>query len=142
MTITMRFTLMAVVLLVSMHVQLRAQSSDGETPAEETVASCPCGDPTILVPLNKWPSKAVDCFANQSRATLYGFSFDGGVASLSATVYGRDCQFVVDAVDLNAEQRPISKPQVAACSGLILNYAQALKDAGRVAVSDVGCKLR
>ncbi len=134
--------LMAAVLLVSVQVQLRAQSSDGEAPAEQTVADCPCGDPSVLVPLASWPTKVVDCFANPSRAALYGFSFDGGVASFSATAYGRDCQFVVDAIELNGQQRPISRSQVKACSGLILSYAQMLKDAGQVAVGDTGCNLR
>ena len=89
-----------------------------------------------------WPTNVVDCSADPTRAALYGFSFEGGVASLTSTTYGRDCQFVVDATGLNGQERPISKPQVDACSGLILSYAQALKDAGQVAVSDFGCNLQ
>ncbi len=142
MTNTTTMTLMAAVLLLAVQVQLRAQSPDGETPAEESVADCPCGNPADLVPLAMWPTDIVDCFANPSRAALYGFSFDGGIASFSATAYGRDCQFVVDAIGLNGQKRPISQPQVKACSGLILSYAQALKDAGQVAVGDTGCNLR
>ncbi len=134
--------LMAVVLLLSVQVQPRAQSTDGETPAEESVADCPCGDPADLVPLAMWPTDVVDCAADPTRAALYGFSFEGGVASLASTAYGRDCQFVVDATGLDAQERPISKPQVEACSSLILSYSQALKDAGRVAVTDFGCDLR
>ena len=134
--------LMAAVLLLSVQVQPRAQTPDGETPAEESVADCPCGDPADLVPLASWPTDIVDCSTDPKRAALYGFSFEGGVASFSATAYGRDCQFVVDAIGLNGQQRPISQLQVEACSGLILGYAQALKDAGRVAVGDFGCNLR
>lgn len=66
----------------------------------------------------------------------------GGIVSVSSTVYGRDCQYVVDAIGLDIQERPMSRPQVDACSGLILGYAQALKDAGRVAVGDFGCNLR
>ncbi len=134
--------LMGAVLLLSVQVQLRAQSPDGETPAEESVAECPCRDPADLVPLAMWPTDVVDCAASPTRATLYGFSFEGGVASLASTAYGRDCQFVVDAIGLNGQERPISKPQIDACSDLILGYAQALRDAGRVAVGDFGCNLR
>jgi hypothetical protein len=49
---------------------------------------------------------------------------------------------VVDASGLEIQEQPISQLQVEACSGLILSYAQALKDAGQVAVSDFGCNLR
>ena len=140
--IWMAAVLMASGLLLSVQVQPRAQSSDGETPAEGSVADCPCGAPTDLVPLASWPTDIVDCSADAKRAALYGFSFEGGVASFSATAYGRDCQFVVDAIGLNGQQRPISQAQVDACSGLILGYAQALKDAGQVAVGDFGCNLR
>ncbi len=134
--------LMGAVLLLSVQVQLRAQFPDGETPAAESVADCPCGDPADLVPVAMWPTDVVDCAASPTRATLYGFSFEGGVASLASTAYGRDCQFVVDATGLNGQKRPISRLQVDACSGLILRYAQALKNAGQVAVSDFGCNLR
>ena len=123
--------LMAAALILAVQGDPRAQAPD-----------CPCGDPAELVPLATWPTDVADCAANPTRAALYGFSFEGGIASVSATVYGRDCQFVVDASKLNIEKRPISKPQVNACSVLILSYAQALRDAGRVAVSDFGCKLR
>ena len=94
------------------------------------------------MPLAMWPTDVVDCAAGPTRAALYGFSFEGGVASLVSTAYGRDCQFVVDATGLDSQKRPISQPQVYACSVLILSYAQALKDAGQVAVSDFGCNLR
>ncbi len=133
---------MAAVLLLAVQAQPSAQTSDGETPAEESVADCPCGDPADVVPLAMWPTDVVDCSAAPTRTTLYGFSFEGGVASLASTVYGRACQFVVDAIALDGQERPISQPQVDACSGLILGYAQALKDAGKVAVSDSGCNLR
>ena len=135
-------TLIAAVLLFSVQVQLRAQSTDEEAPVEESLADCPCGDPVELVPIAAWPTKEVDCAADLKRAALYGFSFEGGVASLTSTAYGRDCQFVVDATGLNSQERPISQPQVNACSVLIVDYAQALKDGGRVAVSDFGCNLR
>ena len=135
-------TLIAAVLLFSVQVQSRAQSTDGEAPVEASVAECPCGNPAELVPLAMWPTDVVDCAADPKRAALYGFSFEGGVASLASTAYGRDCQFVVDATGLNQQERPISQPQVNACSVLILSYAQTLKDAGRVAVSDFGCNLR
>jgi len=134
--------LMAAVLLFSVQVQLRAQSTDEEAPVEGSLAECPCGDPSELVPVAMWPTDAVDCAADSTRTTVYGFSHEGGVASLVSTTYGRDCQFVVDAAGLNGQERPISQPQVKACSVLILGYAQALKDAGRVAVSDFGCNLR
>ena len=137
-----KLALMVAVLLLSVQVQPRAQSKDGETPAEVSVADCPCGDPAILVPLASWPTEVVDCVADPSRVALYGFSFEGGIASLSATAYGRDCQFVVDAIGVNGQQRPMSLPQVDACSSSILSYAQALKDGGQVAVSDFGCNLR
>ena len=135
-------TLIAAVLLFSVQVQSRAQSTDGEAPVEASVAECPCGNPAELVPLAMWPTDVVDCAAGPKRTALYGFSFEGGVASLASTAYGRDCQFVVDATGLNLQERPISQSQVNACSVLILGYAQALKDAGRVAVSDFGCNLR
>jgi len=134
--------LMAAVLFLSVQVQPRAQTLDGEVPSHEIVADCPCGDPVELVPIAAWPTKVVDCAADPRRAALYGFSFEGGVASLTSTAYGRDCQFVVDATGLNSQERPISQPQVNACSVLILSYAQALKDGGQVAVSDFGCNLR
>ncbi len=134
--------LMAAVLLLSLQVQSRAQTTNEKSAAEESVVDCPCGDPADLVPLASWPTDVVDCSAAPTRATLYGFSFEGGVASLASTAYGRDCQFVVDAIGLDGQERPISRPQVDACSGLILNYAQALKDAGQVSVSDFGCNLQ
>lgn len=137
---TMAF--MAAVLFLSVQVQPRAQTLDGEVPSQEIEADCPCGDPVELVPIAAWPTKVVDCAADPRRAALYGFSFEGGVASLTSTIYGRDCQFVVDATGLNSQERPISQPQVNACSVLILSYAQALKDGGQVAVSDFGCNLR
>ena len=123
--------LMAAALILAVLGHARAQSPD-----------CPCGDPADLVPLAKWPSDVADCSANPTRAALYGFSFEGGIVSVSSTVYGRDCQYVVDANGLHIQKRPISQPQVDACSGLILSYAQALKDAGQVDVSDFGCNLR
>ncbi len=126
-----KLALMVAVLLLSVQVQPRAQSPD-----------CPCGDPADLVPLAKWPTDVADCSAAPTRTALYGFSFEGGIVSVSSTVYGRDCQYVVDASGLDVHEQPISQPQVDACSGLILSYAQALKDAGRVAVSDFGCDLR
>jgi len=49
---------------------------------------------------------------------------------------------MINAAGVDIQERPISRPQVDACSGLILSYAQALKDAGQVAVGDFGCKLR
>ncbi len=134
--------LMAAALILAVQGHPRAQTSDGETPAEESVADCPCGAPADLVPLASWPTEIVDCSADPKRAALYGFSFEGGVACLASTAYGRDCQFVVDAIGLDGQERPISQPQVDACSGLILSYAQALKEAGRVAVGDFGCNLR
>jgi hypothetical protein len=48
----------------------------------------------------------------------------------------------VDDMGQNVQEQPISQLQVDACSGLIVNYAQALKDAGQVAVGDFGCSLR
>ncbi len=134
--------LMAAVLMFSLQVQPRAQSPDGETPSDESMVDCPCGDPADLVHLALWPTDVVDCSAGPNRATLYGFSFEGGVASFASTVYGRDCQFVVDAIGLDGQERPISRPQVDACTGLIISYAQALKDAGQVAVGDFGCNLQ
>ena len=131
MTYRTTIALMAAALFLAVPGHLRAQSSD-----------CPCGDPADLVPLEKWPTDVADCFADTKRATLYGFSFEGGIASVSSTAYGRDCQYVVDASDLNIQEQPISQSQVDACSGLILKYAQALKDVGQVAVSDFGCNLR
>ncbi len=142
MEIRATMALMVVVLLFAVQDQSRAQSPDGATPTEESVADCPCGDPAELVPIAMWPTEVVDCAADPKRAALYGFSFEGGVASLASTAYGRDCPFVVDATGLNGQERPISQPQVNACSVLIVSYAQALKDAGRVAVSDFGCNLR
>ncbi len=123
--------LMAAALILAVQGHPRAQSPD-----------CPCGDPADLVPLAKWPTDVADCSANPTRAALYGFSFSGGIVSVSSTVYGRDCQYVVDDTGLDIQKQPISQPQVDACSGLILSYAQALKDAGRVAVTDFGCNLR
>ncbi len=130
--------LMAAALILAVQGYPRAQSQD-----------CPCGDPADLVPLATWSSDHADCSAGgpmtalaPTRTELYGFSFEGGVASFASTVYGRDCQFVVDAIGLDGQERPISRPQVDACSGLIISYAQALKDAGQVAVSDFGCDLR
>ncbi len=123
--------LMAAALILAVQGHPRAQSPD-----------CPCGDPADLLPLAKWPTDVADCSADPARAALYGFSFEGGVVSLSSTVYGRDCRWVINSSDLDIQERPISQPQVDACSGLILSYAQALKDAGQVDVSDFGCNLR
>ncbi len=123
--------LIAAALILAVQGHPRAQSPD-----------CPCGDPADLLPLATWPTDVADCSADRSRTALYGFSFEGGVVSISATVYGRDCQYVVDARGLNIQEQPISKPQVNACSGLIVSYSQALKDAGRVAVGDFGCNLQ
>jgi hypothetical protein len=103
---------------------------------------CPCGDPADLVPLAEWPTDVADCSAGPRRAELYGFSFEGGIVSVSSTAFGRDCQYVVDSSGLNIQEQPISQSQVDACSGLILGYAQALRDGGRVSVSDFGCNLR
>ncbi len=123
--------LMAAALILAVQGHPRAQSPD-----------CPCGNPADLVPLAKWPTVVADCSANPTRTALYGFSFEGGIVSVSSTVYGRDCQYVVDDSGLDIQEQPISRPQVDACAGLILSYAQALKDAGRVAVGDFGCNLR
>ncbi|MCH9051747.1 MAG: hypothetical protein IIA72_11790 [Proteobacteria bacterium] len=131
MTSRTTMALMAAALILAVQGHPRAQSPD-----------CPCGDPADLVPLAKWPTDVADCSANPTRVALYGFSFEGGIVSVSSTVYGRDCQYVVDASDLDVHEQPISQPQVEACSGLILNYAQALKNAGQVAVGDFGCNLR
>jgi hypothetical protein len=49
---------------------------------------------------------------------------------------------VINASGVDILERPISRPQIDACSSLILSYAQALKDAGQVSVGDFGCKLR
>ncbi len=123
--------LMAAALILAVQGHPRAQSPD-----------CPCGDPADLVPLAKWPTDVADCSAAPTRTALYGFSFEGGIVSVSSTQYGRDCQYVVDASGIDVHEQPISQTQVDACSGLILTYAQAQKDAGRVAVSDFGCDLR
>ncbi len=123
--------LMAAALILALQGHPRAQSPD-----------CPCGDPADLVPVAKWPTDVADCSAAPNRTALYGFSFSGGIVSVSSTVYGRDCQYVVDDTGLDIQEQPISRPQVDACSGLILSYAQALKDAGQVAVGDFGCNLR
>ncbi len=130
--------LMAAALILAAPGHPRAQSQD-----------CPCGDPTDLVPLAAWSSNAADCSASgpltapaPTRTELYGFSFEGGVVSLSSTVFGRECRWMINAAGVDIQERPISRPQVDACSGLILSYAQALKDAGQVAVGDFGCKLR
>jgi hypothetical protein len=121
----------AVALVFAVQGHPRAQSLD-----------CPCGDLADLVPLDKWPTDVADCSADAKRTTLYGFSFEGGIVSVSSTAYGRDCQYVVDASDINIQEQPISQPQVDACSAVILGYAQALRDGGRVSVSDFGCNLR
>jgi len=134
--------LIAAVFLLSVPVQPRAQTTDEVAPADESVAACPCGNPAELVPLAQWPTTIVDCAADATRTTVYGFSHDGGVASLVSTTYGRDCQFIVDAIDLNGQERPITQSQVKACSVLILSYAQALKDAGQIEVHDFGCNLK
>ena len=131
MTNQMMMAMMAAALIFALQGQARGQSS-----------ACPCGNPADLVPLAEWPTDIADCYANKKRAALYGFSFGGGIVSVSSTVYGRDCQYVVDAGGLNIQMQPISLPQVDACSGLILRYAQALKDAGEVEVSDAGCNLQ
>ncbi len=130
--------LMAAALIIAVQGHPRAQSPD-----------CPCGDPADLVPLATWSSDHADCSAGgpmtalaPTRTELYGFSFEGGVVSLSSTVYGRACRWVINASDLDIHEQPTSQPQVDACSGLILSYAQALRDAGRVAVSDFGCNPR
>ncbi len=130
--------LMAAALILAVQGHPRAQSQD-----------CPCGDPADLVPLATWSSDHADCSAGgpitalaPTRTELYGFSFEGGVVSLSSTVFGRDCRYVINAAGLDIQQQPISRPQIDACSSLILSYAQALKDAGQVAVGDFGCKLR
>ncbi len=130
--------LMAAALILAMQGHLRAQSP-----------ACPCGDPTDLVPLATWSSDAANCTASgplrapaPTRTELYGFSFEGGVVSLSSTVFGRDCRWVINASGVDILERPISRPQIDACSSLILSYAQALKDAGQVSVGDFGCKLR
>ncbi len=130
MTYRTTIALMAAALVFAVLGHPRAQSLD-----------CPCGDPAELVPLAEWPTDVADCSADAKRATLYGFSFGGGIVSISSTAYGRDCQYVVDASDLNIQEQPISLPQVDACSASIINYAQALKDSGRVSVSDFGCDL-
>ncbi len=126
-----KIALMAAALILAVPGHSRAQSPD-----------CPCGDPADHVPLDKWPTDIADCFADAKRTALYGFSFDGGIVSMSSTEYGRDCQYVVDASGLNIQEQPISQPQVEACSNMILSYAQALRDAGQVAVGDFGCDLR
>ncbi len=131
MTYGTTIALMAAALILAVPGQSRAQSPD-----------CPCGNPADLVPLTEWPTEVADCSADAKRATLYGFSFGGGIVSISATAYGRDCQYVVDASGLNIQEQPISQPQVQACSMVILGYAQALRDGGRVSVSDFGCNLR
>ncbi len=123
--------LMAAALILAVQGHPRAQSPD-----------CPCGDPADLMPLAKWPTDVADCSADPTRTALYGFSFEGGIVSVSSTVYGRDCQYVVNASGLEIQEQPISRLQVDACSGLILSYAQALRDAGQVAVGDFGCDLR
>ncbi len=134
--------LIVAMLLLTVPAQPRAQSTDEVAPADESVAICPCGNPAELVPVATWPTTAVDCAADTTRTTVYGFSNEGGVASLVSTTYGRDCQFIADAIDLNGQERPITQPQVKACSVVILDYAQALKDAGQVSVHDFGCNLK
>ncbi len=134
--------LMVAMLLLSVPVQPRAQTTDEATSVEESVTVCPCGNPAELVPVATWPTTAVDCAADTTRTTVYGFSNEGGVASLVSTSYGRDCQFIADAIDLNGQERPITQSEVKACSALILDYAQALKDAGQVEVHDFGCNLK
>ena len=141
-TIGATMALMATVLLLSVPIQPRAQTTDEVAPVEESVTVCPCGNPTELVPLAMWPTTVVDCAADATRTTVYGFSHEGGVASLVSTTYGRDCQFIVDAIDLNGQERPITQSQVKSCSVVILSYAQALKDAGQVDVHDFGCNLK
>ncbi len=131
MTYITTMALMAATLILAVQGHPRAQSPD-----------CPCGDPADLVPLAKWPTDVADCSADSKRTALYGFSFEGGIVSLSSTVYGRDCQYVVDASGLNVQEQPISQAQVDSCSGSILSYAQALRDAGQIAVGDFGCNLR
>ncbi len=138
MTNNMTLNLMAATLVIAAHGHAMAQSSD-----------CPCGDPADLVPLATWSSNVADCSAGgpmtasaPTRTELYGFSFEGGVVSLSSTVFGRDCRYVINASDLDIQKQPITKPQLETCSGLILGYAQALKDAGEVEVGDFGCNLR
>ncbi len=134
--------LIVAVLLLSVPFQPRAQTTDEVAAVEESVTVCPCGNPAELVPVATWPTTAVDCAADTTRTTVYGFSNEGGVASLVSTTYGRDCQFIADAIDLNVQERPITQPQVKACSVVILDYAQALKDAGQVEVHDFGCNLK
>ncbi len=142
MTVKTTMALMVAVLLFAVQDQSHAQFSDEATPTEESVADCPCGSPAELVPVATWPTTAVDCAADTTRTTVYGFSNEGGVASLVSTTYGRDCQFIADAIDLNGHERPITQSQVKACSVVILDYAQALKDAGQVDVHDFGCNLK
>ena len=138
MTNTTTTALMAAALILAVPGHPRAQSTE-----------CPCGDPADVVPLATWTSNLADCSASgpfrapaPTRTELYGFSFEGGVVSLSSTVFGRDCRWVINASGVDILERPISRPQIDACSSLILSYAQALKDAGQVSVGDFGCKLR
>ena len=126
-----KIALMAAALVLAVSGHSRAQSPD-----------CPCGDPADLVPVDKWPTDVADCSADAKRTALYGFSFEGGIVSVSSTAYGRDCQYVVDSSGLNIQEQPISQSEVAACSAVILGYAQALRDGGRVSVSNFGCDLR
>ncbi len=91
---------MAAALFLAVPGHLRAQSSD-----------CPCGDPADLVPLDKWPTNVADCSADTKRAALYGFSFEGGIVSVSSTVYGRDCQYVVDDTGLDIQSSRFLSPR-------------------------------
>ncbi len=130
--------LMAAALLLAVPGQPRAQTTDGETPAVESV--CPCGDPADIVPFLDWRVRDVQCTAPPTSGPhifslrVLNFSVPVLQASPDSCLWAGD-RPAVQIFDLTVSQAD-------ACGRLLISYAQALKDAGTPVPDDSGCNLQ
>ncbi len=147
--------LMAAALFLA--VQGQPRSEQPPTLLEVFLAvQCPCGNPRELIPnLGDWLG-VVECvgttqFAGGVSLVSKPVGLGGGNMKLGLFSRGvgykegrivTNCLYFEDGGVAGKGQSGMSKAQSVACSRLIIDYAQELKDEDSVKIVDLGCNLK
>ena len=128
----------------------QGQPRSDQPPMEAAPAvECPCGDPREFIPdLGDWLG-LVKCVGTKQFAggvslvsKSVGHAMDLGLFSHGVGYNEVNCLYFEDGGVAGKGQSGMSKAQSVACSRLIIDYAQELKDEAQVKIVDLGCNLK
>ncbi len=142
---------------LSLAVQGQPRSEQPPTLLEVFLAAqCPCGNPRELIPnLGDWLGvvKCVGTTQIDGRVSLVSKPVGLGGGNMKLGLFSRglgykegrtvaNCLYFEDGGVAGKKQTDIFKAQSVACSRLIIDYAQELKDEAQVKIVDLGCNLK